>query len=68
MTRDMVDPESRHEGSSFWSSLRTAVTGRRRSSRLPAVPTPGTVVTEARGALARRDARAARRVGHGPGR
>lgn len=51
MTRDMVDPESRHEGSSFWSSLRTAVTGRRRSSRLPAVPTPGTVVTEARGAV-----------------
>ena len=50
MSRTLVELDSRHEGSSFLSSLRTAVTGRRRSSRLPVVPARGAVVTEAHGA------------------
>ncbi|RXR25331.1 heme ABC transporter ATP-binding protein [Oerskovia turbata] len=50
MSRTLVELDSRHEGSSFLSSLRTAVTGRRRSSRLPSAAVAGDVVTEARGA------------------
>ncbi|WP_454041850.1 heme ABC transporter ATP-binding protein [Cellulosimicrobium sp. Marseille-Q8652] len=37
----------RHEGSSFLGSLRTAVTGARRRTRLPAPVPPGDVVTSA---------------------
>ena len=37
----------RHEGSSFLGSLRTAVTGARRRSRLPGSTAPGDVVTAA---------------------
>lgn len=39
----------RHEGSSFLGSLRAAVTGARRRSRLPGPSAPGEVVTAARG-------------------
>ncbi|MHA7133854.1 heme ABC transporter ATP-binding protein [Oerskovia turbata] len=50
MSRSLVELGSRHEGSSVWGSLRTAVTGRRRASRVPSAAAVGDVVTEARDA------------------